>query len=276
MTDTAPTVHWPDLAASLEPWLVHGPIDDAKRAEIQALFHALGFVLVRGALSAADVGELAADLTRVHQALMRGELDGRHTAPELEPPNQTVVDGLPFKNYIVYANLISPVADRVIHGSLIAELCPTLLEGESFLYDYDRHGVMYLDARGASAYKGLVWHPDYESTASLPIWPAVAFTINLDSTSPANGFLRMLPGSHRTPPAQRPEGYEKVAGEVPVYCERGDLLFHHSHLWHAATRPSDDDALRRHLRGKWCSGAPIPAGAWDGTFDNSATRASGR
>jgi hypothetical protein len=175
----------------------------------------------------------------------------------------------------VYANQASPVADRMIRSSEIAALAPSVIDGPSYFYDYDRHGTMYLDARGASNYRGLVWHPDFESTADLPIWPATAFTINLDATSPENGFLRILPGSHRLEPPTRPEGYEKVEGEVAVYCERGDLLLHHSHLWHAAGRPSNDAALRRHIRGKWCSGEPISAGAWDGTFNASATAASG-
>jgi hypothetical protein len=267
---------WEQLVGTLEPWLVHGPIGDAEQAQIAERFRDLGFAVVRGVFDADELDALQAELTRLHHDLMVGELDPRHGAPELEAPNQPVIDGIPFRNYVVYVNQASPVADQTIRGSLIAEMCPRLLDGESFFYDYDRHGVMYLDARGASSYKGLVWHPDYESTPNLPVWPGVAFTINLDATSPENGFLRMLPGSHRTPPATRPSGYGKLRGEVAVYCERGDVLFHHSHLWHAASRPSDDDALRRHLRGKWCSGPPIAAGAWDGRFDNSATRASGR
>lgn len=279
MTDTRTDLEiprWEQMAGTLEPWVVHGPVDDAKRDDIVALFHDLGFVVVRDVFTAEEVDELEADLDRVHRALMRGELDPRHSAPELEPPSDVVIDGVPFRNYVVYANQVSPVAERMIRHSFIGEIAPALIDGESFLYDYDRHGVMYLDARGASAYKGLVWHPDFESTPNLPIWPATAFTINLDATSPENGFLRMLPGSHRVAPARRPEQYEKVHGEVAVYCERGDLLLHHSHLWHAASRPSNDAAIRRHIRGKWCSGPPVPAGAWDGTFDNTATRASGR
>jgi hypothetical protein len=278
MTDLqsdAPVVDWAELSSHLTPWVVEAPLDDRKRALVRALFDELGFVVVRGLFTEDEIDELQADLWRVHSALMAGELDRRHAAPELEPPSEVVIDGLPFCNYVVYANQASPVADRMIRGSEIAELAPSVIDGPSYFYDYDRHGAMYLDARGASNYRGLVWHPDFESTADLPIWPATAFTINLDATSPENGFLRMLPGSHRDAPAVRPEAYEKVPGEVAVYCERGDLLLHHSHLWHAAGRPSNDAALRRHIRGKWCSGEPIPAGAWDGTFNGSATAASG-
>jgi Phytanoyl-CoA dioxygenase (PhyH) len=274
VADAAP--RWEQLATTLEPWLLTGPLDDTLRAEAAEVFDDLGFVLLRGVFTPEEVDELDADLVRVHELLMDGELDSRHAAPELEPPGEVLLDGRRFRNYVVYANHVSPVADRMIRESAIADLSPRMLGGESFFYDYDRHGVMYLDARGASSYKGLVWHPDFESTPDLPIWPAVAFTINLDATSPENGFLRMLPGSHKVPPATRPSQYEKVRGEVAVYCERGDLLLHHSHLWHAASRPSNDEAIRRHIRGKWCSGQPIPAGAWDGSMNNTATMASGR
>jgi hypothetical protein len=267
---------WIDLGARAQPWVVRAPLDDATLDAIKRTFDELGFVVVRGALAGEDLADLQADLTRVHDASIRGELDPRHTAPEIEPPNPTIIDGRTFKNLVVYANLVSPVADRIIRDDPIARIGHHLVDGDAYLYDYDRHGVMYLDARGASSYQGLSWHADWESTPHLPIWPCVIFTINLDPTSPENGFLRMVPGSHRVDVPDRPEGFERIPGEVAVYCERGDLLFHHSRLVHSACRPSGDQTVRRHIRGKWCPGPPIPAGAWDGQFDNSATARSGK
>jgi ectoine hydroxylase-related dioxygenase (phytanoyl-CoA dioxygenase family) len=88
------------------------------------------------------------------------------------------------------------------------------------------------------------------------MWPSVAFTIHLDATSPQNGFLRVVPGSHLGPPNGMPLGFEKISGEVAVYCDRGDVLLHHSDLWHSAARATDDGpgAVRRHLRGGWYGG----------------------
>lgn len=271
--DDAP---WARIAASAQPWVYHHPLTDVDLDAVKATFDDQGFVIVRGAFSSAELDELQDELTAVHAASMRGELDPKHSAPELEPKNPTVVDGLTFKNMVVYANQASPVADRMIKESPISTIGPHLVGRDCYLYDYDRHGIMYLDARGSSSYQGLSWHVDWESTRHLPIWPAVIFTINLDPTSPENGFLRMVPGSHRVDLADRPAGFEHIAGEVGVYCERGDLLFHHSHLVHSASRPSGDSTVRRHIRGKWCPGEPIPAGSWDGQFDNSATQRSGR
>jgi hypothetical protein len=267
---------WARIAAAAQPWVYRHPLTANDLAAVKATFEDQGFVIVRGAFTEQQLDELQADLTAVHQASMRGELDPRHDAPEIEPKTPVIVDGLPFKNLVVYANHASAVADRMIRESPISTIGPALMGGPCYLYDYDRHGVMYLDARGASSYQGLSWHVDWESTRHLPIWPAVIFTINLDATSPENGFLRMVPGSHRVELADRPAGFERIPGEVGVYCERGDLLFHHSHLVHSASRPSADTTVRRHIRGKWCPGDPIPAGMWDGHFDNSATQRSGR
>jgi ectoine hydroxylase-related dioxygenase (phytanoyl-CoA dioxygenase family) len=55
-----------------------------------------------------------------------------------------------------------------------------------------------------------------------------------------------------------PLGFEKVPGEIAVYCDRGDLLFHDAYLWHSAARATTDDAVRRHIRGGWYSGTQDP------------------
>jgi ectoine hydroxylase-related dioxygenase (phytanoyl-CoA dioxygenase family) len=275
-SSTDAVLPWLHLAVSAQPWVYSWPLTASDLDDLKTTFGDHGYVIVRGAFSESELDELQQDLTRVHLASMRGELDARHTAPEIEPTNPTVIDGLTFKNIVVYANLASAVADRMIKSEPISVVGRHLMAGETYIYDYDRHGVMYLDARGASSYQGLSWHADWESTPHLPIWPSVVFTINLDATSPENGFMRMVPGSHRVELTDRPEGFVRIPGEVAVYCERGDLLFHHSHLVHSASRPSGDSTVRRHIRGKWCPGPPIPAGAWDGKFNNSATAQSGR
>ena len=117
---------------------------------------------------------------------------------------------------------------------------------------------------------------------NLAIWPSAAFTFHIDETSPANGFLRVVPGSHlwatpapyenvnnapvpdgsppsggytdTPPPYPMPLRFEKVPGEIPVYCDRGDVLLHDAYLWHSAARATDDETTRRHVRGSYFSG----------------------
>jgi ectoine hydroxylase-related dioxygenase (phytanoyl-CoA dioxygenase family) len=61
-----------------------------------------------------------------------------------------------------------------------------------------------------------------------------------------------------------------VPGEIALYCERGDLLFHDAYLWHSAARATDDDTRRRHIRGGWFSGDPAAATVED--FVKNAAR----
>lgn len=118
---------------------------------------------------------------------------------------------------------------------------------------------MYQDARGdaASTYTRLGWHCDGGAwpLELRHLLPLMGVTVHLDPTGPANGFLRVKPGTHtRLDP---PDGlsFETLDGEVSQLTERGDVTFPHSHCWHNATRGSADGELgaRRHFRGAWRS-----------------------
>ena len=143
------------------------------------------------------------------------------------------------------------------------EVVARLLGEQAWLLEDDRFGVVYQDARPGdqSGYSRIGWHSDHQSGPNLDVWPSVAFTIHIDPTSPRNGFLRVLPGSHRGGTDEMPLGFEHVPGEIALYCERGDVLLHHSDLWHSAARATDDGegAIRRHVRGGWYGGARLAA-----------------
>jgi ectoine hydroxylase-related dioxygenase (phytanoyl-CoA dioxygenase family) len=68
-----------------------------------------------------------------------------------------------------------------------------------------------------------------------------------------------------------PLRFEKVPGEVAVYADRGDILFHDCYLWHSATLATDGEARRRHVRGSWFGG-PIPQSYRDEDFVKNAAR----
>jgi ectoine hydroxylase-related dioxygenase (phytanoyl-CoA dioxygenase family) len=170
---------------------------------------------------------------------------------------------------------------------VVVEAVGRLLGEPGWLLESMRFGVVYQDARPGreSGYTRIGWHSDWQSGPHLPVWPSVAFTIHIDETSPANGFLRVVPGSHRwqTPapyrnandadvpegsqpaaghtdepaPFEMPLGFERIPGEIAIYCERGDILLHDAYLWHSAARATDDATRRRHVRGSWYSGQPL-------------------
>jgi hypothetical protein len=98
--------------------------------------------------------------------------------------------------------------------------------------------------------------------------------VHLDATSPANGFLRVLPGSHLSGTEGIPLGFEKVPGEIAVYCDYGDVLLHDANLWHSAARATEDPphGVRRHIRGGWHAGTRLAEGHGLDDFVKNAQR----
>ena len=195
---------------------------------------------------------------------------------------------------------LSPAVTAAVAHPVVLDLVDRWLPADHWLLEQQRFGVVYQDARPGpdSGYARIGWHSDWQSGPHLDVWPAVAFTLHVDGTSPANGFLRVVPGSHRwstpapyvnangavvpdgapsaaghtaePPPFDMPLGFDKVPGEVAVYCERGDTLFHDAYLWHSAARGTDDSSLRRHVRGSFHTGAQLQGEHLDDFVKNAA------
>jgi ectoine hydroxylase-related dioxygenase (phytanoyl-CoA dioxygenase family) len=171
------------------------------------------------------------------------------------------------------------------HPLLVATI-RRLIGPMAWLYGPGKQGIVYQDARPGreSGYSRIGWHSDWQASPSLDIWPSTAFTFHIDGTSPANGFLRVVPGSllwatpapyrnvnnvevpddakpaggytDTPPPFDMPLGFEKIPGELGVYAERGDVILHDAYLWHSAARATDDTGIRRHVRSGYFSGDP--------------------
>ena len=102
----------------------------------------------------------------------------------------------------------------------LVDIIARLLGPQAWLLEDDRFGVVYQDARPGerSGYSRIGWHTDEQSGPKLRMWPSVAFTIHIDATSPRNGFLRIVPGSHLGGTDEMPLGFEHVPGEIALYC----------------------------------------------------------
>ncbi|CAN5728949.1 hypothetical protein BH10ACT1_BH10ACT1_24930 [soil metagenome] len=244
-----------------------------------------GFAILRGLWSEEQLSAMETSCTTLQEQLVAGELDEHHGTTTLVDDED---GGLTeqFANYVVDvtpldAGLRAAILDPTITGLVDGWI------GDHWLRERSGFGVVYQDARPGkeSSYTRIGWHADWQSAPHLAIWPSVAFTIHFDATSPDNGFLRVVPGSHRwaTPApfenvngVEVPEGsvpaagysdepapfpmplrFEKIRGELAAYAERGDLLFHDAYLWHSAARATADGAIRRHLRGGFYSGEPL-------------------
>lgn len=238
-------------------------------------FDAYGYASLRGVFDEPVLAPAEEELAEAQRRLAEGMLDARHGTVILDEPDATI-DGRPFAHYVCFATDASPRADGLVCHPTVVEVATRLLGSDAWLLDYEQFGVVYQDARPdpGSAYSRIGWHTDHQSGPHLAIWPGAAFTIHFDPTSPANGFLRLLPGSHRTGVEGIPLGFERVPGEIAVYQERGDVLFHHSDLWHAAARATADGgpAIRRHLRGSWHAGSRLEPGHGTDDFVKNAHR----
>ncbi len=254
--------------------------------EFDAFYREYGFAAVRGLLDDATVDAMIAEGEDAQAKVVAQALPAKFGTPRfLELGQESKVET--FANYVQFFTEIAPVTrEAVLHPVIVAAM-RRLLGEECWLLEHRRSGVVYQDARPGreSGYTRIGWHSDWQSAPSQPIWPSTAFTVHLDATSPANGFLRAVPGSHRwatpppyenvngavvpkgaaewggytaePPPSPMPLGFEKVPGEIAVYLERGDVLLHDAYLWHSAARATEDGALRRHVRGGWFTGSPL-------------------
>lgn len=248
---------------------------------IAACFATNGFALVGGLFGPDLLDRVALECADAQARLVRGELDERHGTAILDDPDAQV-GGTPFAHYVCYSTEVSPAAHEAVHHPFFATAARRLLVTDGggshapWLLDDDRFGVVFQDARtGDGAYYSRIgWHSDWQSGPHLDVWPSFAFTVHLDATSPANGFLRVVPGSQCRDPADQPPAFERIAGEVAVYAERGDVILHDARLWHSAARATDDGpaGVRRHLRGGWHAGTPLPAGHGVDDFVKNAVR----
>jgi ectoine hydroxylase-related dioxygenase (phytanoyl-CoA dioxygenase family) len=249
--------------------------------DLDMFFQTHGFAILRDLYDADQLAAMLAECADAQTRVANGELAEKHG-------NSILTDagaGRRFANYVQYVTQIAPQTRRaVVHPAIVALMERWIPGGH--LREHSRFGVVYQDARADldSGYKRIGWHSDWQSGPHLDVWPSAAFTIHIDATSPANGFLRVVPGSHRwatpapfrnannapvpegarptgghlrfTPPYEMPLGFEKIPGEVAVYCNDGDVLFHDAYLWHSAASATASPAIRRHIRGAWFSGKP--------------------
>jgi hypothetical protein len=240
-----------------------------------SFFREYGFALVHGLYDERALAALDVDMAAQQAALLAGELPERCGTVILDSPD-AAIEGAAFAHYVCHISEVSELAYAAVWHPALVDLMHAELGDGAWLLDDDRFGVVFQDARPgpASAYSRIGWHSDEQSGPHLPIWPSVAFTIHLDATSPANGFLRVLPGSHFGDAANMPPGFERVPGEIAVYADRGDVIVHHSALWHSAARATDDGpaGIRRHLRGGWYGGQRLAPGHGVDDFVKNAQR----
>ena len=255
--------------------------DEATLDAMELCYHENGFVVLRDVFSPELMDRMEAECVRAQQQVIAHELDERYGSTVFL---DDATKAEKFANYVEFVNELSPaVVDATTHPNLLAPL-RRLLGEDCWVRDASQFGIVYQDARPGkeSGYTRIGWHSDWQAGPSLKIWPSTAFTFHIDGTSPENGFLRVVPGSHRwatpapyrnvnnvevpdsaavaggytdnPPPFEMPLRFEAIPGEIPVYTERGDVILHDAYLWHSAARATAEVATRRHVRGGYFAG----------------------
>ncbi len=259
-----------------------GVFTPAQLDELQAFFAEHGFVVLRGLFDEDFMNAMELECVTAQHGLVDGSLPAKYGTTILVDDSDGSKTSR-FANYVLYVEELSATVRAAIDHPVLLGLMQAWLGAECWT-DPERFGVVYQDARPGreSGYTRIGWHSDWQSGPNLDVWPAVAFTFHVDATSPDNGFLRVVPGSHKwstpapyenvngavvpdgsktalghtdePPPFPMPLRFEKVPGEIGVYCERGDIIFHDAYLWHSAARATADESTRRHVRGGYYGG----------------------
>jgi ectoine hydroxylase-related dioxygenase (phytanoyl-CoA dioxygenase family) len=250
-------------------------------AEIEEFYRAFGYVLLRGVVPEELTARMEAECAAVQADVLAGKLPERYGSTKYL---DAVEKAEKFVNYVEHVQELSPAVLEAAALPALVTVIRRLIGDSAWLNGSEQAGIVYQDSRPGreSGYTRIGWHSDWQAMPSVDIWPGLAFTFHLDGTSPANGFLRVVPGSHNwaTPapyrnvnhvevpddarpaggytddpaPVEMPLGFDKVTGETAVYAERGDVILHDGYLWHSASRATDDDGIRRHVRGGYWSG----------------------
>ena len=243
--------------------------------ELDRFFGEHGFAIVRGLYTQEQLQELEIELERQQQRLLVGELPIECGTVILDDPD-AVIDGEPFAHYVCHLTEVSEIARTAV-------LQPTVVEVMTASSDPSA-GCSRTTASASCtrtpvpaisrATPGSAGTP----TSSRAPTSTCGRRSRSPSTStpphPATGSCASCPGSHLGGTDEMPLGFEHVPGEMAVYCERGDVLLHHSDLWHSAARATDDGegAIRRHVRGGWYGGTRLEPDHGVGDFVKNARR----
>ncbi len=243
------------------------------------MYDEFGYVLLKRIISETSLQKITEQLTGAQTDLIEGRLESRFGSELLDEPG-AIIDGKRHRHYVINCTDLSSAAHAAANHELLFDIAKIVLKSANpWLNDYARFGVVFQDSRtdAGSKYSRIGWHADYNSDEESKAWPSFAFTIHIDPTSAANGFLRVVPGSHKLAVHKDEIGswsFDYVPGEVPVFADCGDIILHDYRLWHAAARGTADglSGMRRHVRGAWYSGERYAADHGIGTFYKNASR----
>ncbi|MEM7127505.1 MAG: phytanoyl-CoA dioxygenase family protein [Chloroflexota bacterium] len=251
-------------------------------AEKVEQFHSLGFTVLPGVLSAAEVAEVRARLDMRMAAKLTaqlGVLEGQPaTGAELAKAGHTISIGGPADSAIIgFPGLLAAapeVAELLVKPFLLSPRLLDLAErvmgpfvqGDGFYVVGTPPAQLTGQATGVASRRELLaeaagWHRDAYSHHRLwrnnpgwaddlvdggqPFTPPLAahMLCYLQDMDSPGGPLLAVPGSHRSAIGDKPTGAEEEA-VVPVDAKAGDVVFFHCDMLHSGSANRADLAWR--------------------------------
>jgi len=192
-----------------------------------ARFHEQGYLVREDLISPEWLVEIRRDLEDLHERMAEGLPEGVHVSweHEVDPSIRRRIKQL------MHAELVSPALDRLVRAPHLLDLVEQLLGPEISLF----HCKLLMKA----AREGTVtpWHQDYSYWTTGDNRPLMLnCMLQIDDSTPENGCLQMVPGSHRAGLMEhRQEGqvfsrflpgyFQPRADAVPVPLRAGSAVF---------------------------------------------------
>ena len=153
-------------------------------------------------------------------------------------------DGSKIVQRFAFSSLYSPVLHEFLKDERFKSLFPLLGKKASNcrVGEYEKDGLVinhYINTEN-SKFSQMGWHTDSlrDVFYGKKIMPMLNVGVHLDNCSPANGGLRLIPGTHKQTLRQllfRKKyflDYEPDAEEIGLTVNAGDLTVHDGRLWH--------------------------------------------
>jgi len=230
-------------------------LGDKLTSEQASFFEKYGYIHFKSFLNKDAVGQVIRATEEVQQQWVREDREKVNGVPLKYGID---VDGKKIVQRFAFASLFSPVLHEVLQDKRLHALFPLLEAQGARIGENEKDGLVinhYINTEN-SKYTKLGWHTDClrDVFYGRKVMPMLNVGIHLDNSSPANGGLRLIPGSHT-------QGLWSLLfkkkyfidnkpdkDEVGLTVSAGDLTVHDGRLWHrVAQSPLKGEISRRRV-----------------------------
>jgi ectoine hydroxylase-related dioxygenase (phytanoyl-CoA dioxygenase family) len=168
------------------------------------------------------------------------------------------IDGRKIVQRFAFASKFSPTLQELLQDSRFKALFPLLQSYNERVGENEKDGLVinhYINT-DTSKFTKMGWHTDClrDVFYGKKIMPMLNVGIHLDNSSPANGGLRLIPGSHKQKllsllfKKKYFLDHKPDKDEIGLTVQAGDLTVHDGRLWHrVALSPLKGESSRRRV-----------------------------